>query len=193
MKLFLLILLSLCLAASSALAGDRHDHHHHDHVDTSGVDDEVRAVKAWLSLHHRIPTRKELEALSPNARQIVLDVAGDEETFLFHRHRALHALVHWPDDEVFTFLVGLLHDPSTEEGMRHHLLPTLGEGFGDRAVPVLEPILLNDEDPQIRISAAAALAEVDSDAAIAVLRHALETEQHSVVRYRLEQFAIQLR
>lgn len=195
MKLFFLILLSLSLAATTALASDRdgHDHHDHDTPDTSAFDDEVRSVQAWLSLHHRIPTRKELEALSSDARQIVLDMAADEEAFLFHRHRALHALVHWPDEGVFNFLVGLLHDPATEEGMLHHLLPTLGEAFGDRAIPVLEPILMNDDDAQMRISAAAALAEIDSDAAIAVLRRALETEQNSVVLYRLERFATRLR
>jgi hypothetical protein len=193
MKLFLLLLITLSLLASMAVADEPRDPAK-DADPSAAIDfDEVEAITAWLSHYHRLPTAAELERVSPRAREIVFEIALDEDAFLFHRHRAIHALSHWPDHEVFDFLSGLLTDDATDEGLKHHLVMTLARGFGDRAVPLIEPFLLTHEDPQLRISAAAALAKIDGDASHQILLRALEQEENSIVRSRIEHYATRIR
>lgn len=154
--------------------------------------DDYEAILAWLSHYHEVPGRAQLEAVSPRARQILFDIAQDEDAFLMHRHRALYALGTWADQEVYAYLTNLLVNESTEDGLRHHLLPILAQNFGEKALDALAPFLQHD-DPQIRISAAGAIAHIPGDAPKATLRSAMKDETHPMVQGQLERFTTEIR
>lgn len=199
MKIFiLLVLLSICLApnawAHSPTAGQNDPGDLRPQAsDELSPEEARRSIKAWLSHHHQVPSRAELERITPEARSIVFDIARDEDVFLFHRHRALVALGHWPDQEVKSYLQTLLNNETTEDGLRHHLIPILATSFGEAALEDLRPFLIEAADPQIRISAAAAIAEIPGDQALQLLKQALEVERHPLVRSRLENYAKHLK
>lgn len=151
--------------------------------------DDRQAIEAHLSHYHRLPDRQTLEEVSDEARAIVFEIARDEDAFMMHRQRAMKALTNWADDEVYEYLVGLLEDESTEDGLRHHLLPTLADGFGDRALDDIAPYMTDASDPQIRISAAGAIAHnIDGQRATRMLEDALEDEDNSIVQQRLRDY-----
>lgn len=178
---------STSATATSATSADVAD------VDASDSHAEREAIVAILSHYHEVPNRQQLEAGSDDARTIVFDLARDEDAFVFHRQRALRALSHWPDDEVYDYLLSLLHDENTEDGLRHHLLPVLAEGFGEKAIEDLKRYLFNAEDPHIRISAAGAIATIPGDDAHELLLQALQRETNPIVQRRLETYATRLR
>lgn len=199
MKFWITLIVLTVLLAPKAFAGDDtfvdEDRERLAIQSTEDADkpDDRKVITVLLSHHHEMPTREALEAGTPDAREIVFEIAGDEEAFLFHRHRALRALTLWPDTEVYEYLHGLLVDDETEDGLRHHLLPILADGFGAQALDDLEPYLTNSEDPQIRISAAGAIVQIPGERALQTLLTALENEKHPLVQRRLENFAGRLR
>ena len=197
MKIWIILILLALLAAPNAFAGETEVRNHNDRTlrdsDDKGETDIREIITVVLSHHHEIPTREDLESRTDDAREIVFEIARDEEAFLFHRHRALRALTHWPDAEVYDYLHGLLVDEDTEDGMRHHLLPILANGFGERALDDLEPFLTEAADPQIRISAAGAISRVPGERAVEMLLSALKSETHPLVQTRLETYASRLR
>ena len=198
MKTFLLLIFFALVVAPSAFAQETHGGHSHSDLpsghghDSSDLDEQRRAVKLWISHHHEIPDRAQLEDVSPHARQFVFEIARDEEAFLFHRHRALRALANWPDQEVHDFLRELLINPDTEDGLRHHLIPILAHGFGEDSLESLRPFLFDAEDPQIRITTAVAIGHIPGQRALDVLIEALEVEEHPLVRNRIEDYATRI-
>ena len=195
MKLWIALIILALLVAPKALADDApsppdHKPGHQAHPGSAEAQPtpERQAIAALLSHHHEVPDRETLEDAVDDPRQVVFEIARDDDSFVFHRQRALNALTHWPDDEVYDYLVGLLDDDSTEDGLRHHLLPILVDGFGDDALEALAPYLVDADDPQIRISAAAAISELSSDDARQLLEDALEVEEHPVVTSRLRTY-----
>lgn len=192
MKLWIALIILALLVAPKALADDapstpEHDAEQQTHPDSAEGQPtpERQAIAALLSHHHDVPDRAALEDAADDPRQVVFEIARDDDSFVFHRQRALNALTHWPDEEVYDYLVGLLDDDSTEDGLRHHLLPIVADGFGDDALDAIEPYLVDADDPQIRMSAAAAIAEISSDDSRQLLQDALEVEEHPVVSSRL--------
>lgn len=151
--------------------------------------DDRRAIEAHLSHYHELPDRQTLEEASDQAREIVFEIARDDDAFLMHRQRAMKVLTHWADQEVYDYLIGLLDDQSTEDGLRHHLLPVLADGFGQEALEDIKPYLTDASDPQIRISAAGAIAHnIPGDRAADILADALEDEDASLVREQLRDY-----
>ena len=197
MKLWIVLIVIALLVAPKAFAGDEPaaDIDERDQAVTQSDEraDEREAIEVHLAHHHQLPDRETLEKASDNARAIVFEIARDDDAFLLHRQRALKALALWPDDEVYEYLSELLEDEATENGLRHHLLPVLANGFGEEALDDLSPYLLENSDPQIRISAAGAIAEISGDNAGELLDEALETEEHPLVESRIEGFIDQRR
>lgn len=195
MKFWIALLIITFLFAPKAFASDGPDASATGDEQVTGEPvqqaDEREMIIALLSHHHELPDRRMFERASDDARTIVFDIARDEEAFLFHRQRAFRALTYWADDEIYDYLVGLLHDDDTEDGLRHHLLPTIVNGFGADALEDIRPYLFDADDPQIRISAAGAIATLDDERALRMLTEALEVEQNPVVERRLEQYATQ--
>ena len=195
MKFWIALIAILLLLAPKAFAGDDpasdttspSDDEVTTYQGTGDHDPEIRqAIIAHLSHHHEVPDRKTLERVSDDARTIVFEIAGDDDAFSFHRQRAFRALAHWADDEIYELIVERLEDDDLDDGLRHHLLPVLADGFGEDALDDLEPFLFEADDPQIRMSAAHAIGDIDGDPARQLLRDALETEDNSVVERRLE-------
>lgn len=205
MKLWLICIVIALLLAPHAFAGEEEQPADSDahsattsakasaDVDAEDEYDEREAIIAILSHYHEVPNRRQLEAGSDEARTIVFDIAQDEDAFIFHRQRAIRALAHWPDDEVYDYLIGLLNDEETEDGLRHHLLPVLAEGFGERSLEELKQFLFEAEDPHIRISAGGAIATIPGDEAHEMLLKALQRESSPIVQRRLETYATRLR
>lgn len=195
MKIWLLLVVLTLILSPSAMAQEQETHKRPDRPSAQVPEIEPRekeAILAWLSHYHEVPGRAQLEEVSPLARQILFEIAQDEEAFLMHRHRALYALGAWADQEVYDYLQGLLIDENTEDGLRHHLLPILANNFKEAALKDLTPFLSHD-DPQIRISAAGAIAQIPGDAPRATLLKAMENEQHTMVRAQLERYTTQIR
>ncbi|MFU8806135.1 MAG: HEAT repeat domain-containing protein [Bradymonadaceae bacterium] len=142
-------------------------------------------ITLLLSDYHGVPTRASLLAVSPTARDILLDMARDEDLFSLYRHRALAALGHWPDAQVQSLMFGLLKSDETSEVLQHHLLGIVANAFGKDAVEVIAPYLAH-EDVQLRLSAVGALSRIPHGDAEKVLQHAVSEEKNAVVRERLE-------
>lgn len=201
MKFWIVLIAISLLVAPKALADDSpqpdaadgEPEAAHSSADHDG--DNSRAdIEALLSHYHELPDRETLEESDDDARSIVFEIARDDEAFLMHRQRAMSALAHWPDDEVYEFLVEQLDDDQTEDGLRHHLLPVVANGFGEDALEDIEPYLLEDSDPQIRISAAGAIAHnIEGERGIEMLEEALEQEDNPIVERRLEDYLDDLR
>jgi len=199
MKLFLIALTLLSLLATSVGAQTTAPSPNASTPDvadgaTKDADANIEeAVRMLLSQHHNVPDLKQLLALTPRAQEIVERIARDEDAFAFHRERALIAMGYWPDDATYAYLLGLLQDPQTDESLLHTLLPLLTNSFGERAIGDLTPVLLDHENVQIRLSAAAAIGSLNSDAGYKVLDVAIEQEPNAIARQRIEDFAGRLR
>ncbi len=137
-------------------------------------------VLALLSAIHELPARSDFDAAAPNARDIVLAVARDATVTGPHRTRALEALRYWPDDAAFAAYRLALETKAA----RHKTLRMLGATFGARALPVLTPYLRH-ADPQLRVTALEAVADVEGSAADALLSQALVVEAVPWVKRRL--------
>lgn len=198
MKFWITVIVLTLLALPQAMAQqvDADDRRSAIDADTASADRaerELKNIKSWLSHIHRLPTRAELEQASDRARALVYELATDEETFLFHRQRALRALAYWPDEELRTLYLELLHDESTERGLLFHILPAMADAFGEEAIDDLRPFLSDDDDPHIRISAAYAIASIPGDRGQQVLRQAQRDEHNPIVKARLDQLSMTLR
>lgn len=195
MKLWIIALIVALLLAPNAFAGDDQRPASGDDAREAAPDelDTREGIIAVLSLFHEVPTREQLERVTEDARAHVFEIARDEEAFLFHRQRAIRALVHWPDQEVFDYLVELIDDEEDLEGLTHHILPVLADGFGEKALDELEPFLFEAEDPHVRISAAGAISNIPGERGVKMLQEALHAEQNPVVQSRLERFTAQVR
>ena len=143
---------------------------------SSSAADARASVQALLGAIHELPSRKVFErAGGDETRALLTEFALDAELFPAYRHRALEALGYWPDDATWQLYVGLLTASETPDTTRHNLLRQLTRAFGERAVPKVEPYL-DHLDPQLRMTATAALAEVPGAAVDARL---LEAEKRA--------------
>lgn len=195
MKIWLILAIITLLLSPSAMAQQEETHRRPEMPSTELPGQEAgerEAVLAWLSHYHQVPTREQLEKASPQARQLLFEIAQDESAFLMHRHRALYALGAWADQEVYDYLQGLLADEDTEDGLRHHLLPIMAQSFGQEALQDLVPFLTHD-DPQIRISAAGAIAHIPGEAPKEALLKAMDAEKHPMVQTQLERYTTEIR
>ncbi len=192
--LFVLALLAMPQAMAGEVGGD--DPRSSVDVDRSAADQadrDLKNIKAWLSHFHKVPSRAELEQVSDDARDIVFKLAADEESFLFHRQRAIRALAHWADDEVRALFNEMLADEAIEEGLLFHIIPALANGFGEDAIDDLVPYLRDHDNPHIRISAARAIASIPGEEGQPVLAEALHDEEHPIVKKQLEDLSMILR
>ncbi len=160
--------------------------------------EERQSVQVLLANHHELPERSLLDEAADDARQIVTDIATDEEVFRLYRQRALMALGYWADEESYQIILEHLEDDQTPNSTRHLLMPVLGEHFAhgefeERTVDTLESYLFEADDPHLRISAAKALNHIDSDTSVQLLRRALEVEEVDFVRERIAGYARTLR
>lgn len=198
MKLWIILIVIALLVAPQAFAhpGDAPDDATSSDTATSPVGEDVderEAIVAWLAHYHKIPDRRQFEEISDDARDIIFELAQDNEALAFYRRRAMKALTNWPTQQTYDYLVDVLHDEDTDDGLRHHLLVILADGFGDKALDELEPFLFDADDPQLRISAGNAISQISGDRAYEMIVDALHAEEHPVVQARLEQFAPRVR
>ncbi len=195
MKLWIILLVIAMLVAPKAFADPGAELSPDDATATSSDAemDERENIIVWLGHYHKIPDRRQFESISDDARDIIFEIAQDEEAPAFYQRRAMKALSNWADEEVYEYLVGVLDEKSTDDGLRHHLLLVLADGFGEEALDHLRPYLFEASDPHLRISAANAIAQIPGDRAYEMLVDALHQEEHPVVESRLKQFAPRLR
>ena len=195
MKLWLILIAIAMLVAPTAFAHTGADSSA-PNIATASADgevDEVEAIAALLAHYHKIPDRRHLESVSDDARQIIFDISRDDEAGPFFQRRAMKALVNWPDAETFEYLTDVLNDETTDDGLRHHLLLVLANGYGEEALDTIKPYLFEASDPHLRISAGNAVSQIPGDRAYEMLTQALRAEQNPIVQSRLEQFAPRLR
>ena len=98
---------------------------------------ETRVIEA-LSVIQRPAIRAELEALTPDARQLLLTLVDAPATPPLARQRALSVLGEWPgDDAIGALFEAHLRDPEAPIARRVRMLRLLAESHPERAVPAL--------------------------------------------------------
>jgi HEAT repeat protein len=154
---------------------------------------QVRKVELLLSGYHAIPSKAELDAVSPKAELIVNALVSAQDTSPFIMPRAISSLVaHWPNARTLTTLRSKLNHPKLADATRHQLLLAL-PALGAQVIPDLLPYLSHADD-QLRMSAAHALGQLnDHDLALKALHDALDAERDPVVREAIERAARAIR
>ena len=141
-----------------------------------------------LSGYEYFPTAGDLLALASTPEVYLLSLAYDPgtSTLAIHRHRAVGALAYFPSELTRSHLLYMLHSPATPEMTRHHVLNALARGFGDQALPAIEPFLASN-DLQLQLTAVAAIGSIESEAAGFALENALPRQSHELVRERIQE------
>jgi len=128
-------------------------------------------------------TAEDYRALGEGVDTILVAVAQDASQPKTQRGRAVQALGYFPSEAsqaaLTEFLAG---DDST---LKRKAVFALCIGWDAAALPLVEPALA-DEDVQVRISTAKALAMVGGDAADALLTARLEVETEAAVKKAIE-------
>ncbi|MCA9562622.1 MAG: HEAT repeat domain-containing protein [Myxococcales bacterium] len=158
---------------------------------------ELEQTLTLLSAYHEVPSRDELEAVSPNARQILESIATDTSVFRHHRTRAMAALANWSDARVLAMYESwldsaLASDIPAEFESSHSAAILLAETFPSEAVQPLSEMLENS-DLQVRLTAIHVLGLIGSEDALNVLQDALINETNTVAIERMQANLAQLR
>lgn len=138
-----------------------------------------------LSSRHQLPARDRFEAAAPEPAKLLRAIAVDPSVPDLQRYAAYEALGWWPDDATFALYVEAVA-PAQKAGQRHRVMRYLALAFGERALAPLTATLTGDGDPQIRLTAATAIADIPGDAARAALTAASKSDEAAVVRQGIE-------
>ena len=141
-----------------------------------------RQVKDLLGQMDSPATAEDYRALGEGVDAVLVQVALDESQPRTQRGRAVQALGYFPTESTQETLTTLLGgDDST---LKRKAVFALCIGWDAAALPLVEPAL-SDEDVQVRISTAKALAMIEGDAADALLTARLEVETEPAVQKAL--------
>ena len=148
--------------------------------------DELRGpIMDLLNAYEGAPTTEQLAALGDGVTGELMAIAADGEVASSRRGRALSALGGFPSDDTLSFLSGQLADGDASSILRRKAAYALAAGWGDASVEPLAAAL-SDDDVQLRIAAAGALAGVSGDAAKGALSARLEAEDSEAAREAIE-------
>lgn len=145
--------------------------------------DEVKSVRVLLSAIHELPQRAEFEAVARDPQAIVLQVAQGDGPIA---DAALEASFMWPNDKTFVAAVSEL--TSGQSRRTNKLLMLLARHYGEQATPAVIPFL-DHAQSRVRVTAAAALAEIRSEPAFAAIDRAVASEKDDATRKQLERYA----
>lgn len=151
------------------------------------ADAERARVLTLLQARHELPPKAVFEKAAADPRAHVLAIAADEKAFPPHRHAAMAALRYWPDAAAQRLFRAALTSPRSGEMLRHKVIAFYAAAFGAEALPDLAP-LLDDPDPQIRMTAVEAVGGIAGAASEKALRGRLAVEESEPVRERLERW-----
>lgn len=183
MKIFLTILFLSFSAPVFAQAID---------IDVKPIDQfevkDVERLSVLLADIHKLPAKSLLEQTA-SASEIVFSLANTGDDLV--RDRAVVAsLRYWPSADAYLLAARLIANDSTRFATRVKTMLAFAEAFGDRAVPVVEVYLTND-DPQLQITAVQALAF--SDKGFEKLTTLAKTTKDPAVLNAIKKYGKQLR
>jgi HEAT repeat protein len=141
----------------------------------------ARQVQDLLAAYEEAPGAQELQALGPEAADVLRGLAQDAHQPVSTRARAVHALGWFPDATDHDLLLGWAQDGSTEKILRRKAVFALVNGWGEAAIPEVAP-LLADDDVQLRLAVVRALSGLPADKVRDVLQNRLAVEQSRTVR-----------
>jgi len=136
-------------------------------------------VLAALGGVEDVPTAADLQGLGDNVPAELLEIAQDSSLSHTTRARAVIALGWFPNEPSRSWLVGTLG--GGDGILARKAAFALATGWGDEAVPLLQPALAAD-DVQLRLAAVRALGRVDSVRARASLDQRLAVETNATVQ-----------
>lgn len=145
---------------------------------------DLFSVWQTLMSFDSMPSAQTLREAAKDPVAPLLFLSGREDITPSIRSRAFEALSLVPDPRVETAYKRVLVDRQ-EEKLRHASINGYARAFPDKALSTLGPLLTSDPDPQIRLTAAAALCAFGGDeGAAAVTAHA-RTEKEDWVREKM--------
>ncbi len=144
---------------------------------------ERGAVMDLLNLHDAVATQADLKALGEGVDVALMAIADDAEVPSSRRGRAITALRFFPSEAVRSFLEAKLA-PETKAILRRKAVYALAGGWNTAALPTLNEALA-DDDVQVRIAAANALAQLDAAAVTEALKARLAVETVESVKLAL--------
>lgn len=161
-------LLVLALATSlPALAGDLRE-----------------PVLAALSGIEDVPSADDLRAIGDGVDAELLELAQDQSLSHTKRARAVHALGWFPTDSNQAWLKSTL--AADDALLARKAAYALANGWGDAAVPLLQPALAST-DVQLRLATVRALGNVGTAPARAALDARLQVEANAEVKDTIRQ------
>lgn len=141
-----------------------------------------RQLTLLLSGHHGPAPKAALEAVSPDAPRLVLELARSEATPILVRRQAFEALAHWPSDAARALWRGAAANEAAPLLDRQRGLLLLARTFGDAETPAIVPFLEHRAWP-LRHTAATALATIGSPRARAALERLPEAKDPELWRH----------
>lgn len=175
---------ALLAASGNAVAQD------FDPTPTPVVQEQAQ-VRFLLTNVHEVPSMQQLQDAARDPRPVLLKIARDKSAG-FLRDRALMALGHFADGEVWALYASIVNATSARESTRHKVLLRSTEVFGDSALDLVVPFLSHG-DLQYRLTAVAAIKLLDSDAAREAIEARIDGESSEIVRDAMEEALITVR
>jgi len=172
-SLALLLLACVALVATPTVAQD------HVPVGTP-VPVQTKQVRLLLSHVHEVPSRQALEGAATNPKEILREIANDRAAG-FMRDRALMALGHFADGQVWSLYASILNDDDAREATRHKVMLRAAEVFSEASLELIVPFL-SHHDPQLRLTAVAALDSLEGDQARQAIAARVDAEESEIVR-----------
>ncbi len=167
----ILTILGLFIVTSTATAQD------FDPTDKPVIVQQEQ-VQFLLTSIHEVPSRTALNEVASDPKAILMELVETRQGFI--RDRALLALGHYADGQVWSLYASLLNDSASPEAMRHKLMMRTAEVFGESALDMVVPYLSHG-DVQMRLTAVAALQSMNSVAARSELAERLDAEASPIV------------
>lgn len=149
---------------------------------------ELDKIRLLLSGYEYFPTRADLEAVSPNAQQVLIHIAQDKDALPTLRLRAIDALGLFAQGEhAALYFEGTLHQQRGEEIYLRHAMSSSLKAFGQQALPWVQPYL-EHQDMQLRLTAIHSIGNLGGQEGIELLRVRHTVEQDSFVRKQMGRF-----
>ena len=145
----------------------------------------VSQVETLLSGFEYVPTKADWDRVGPQAAVVLRKIAADTGAKKVQRARAISSLMFFPQSTTQTFLTSLIGEEGQPLVLRRKALRSLANGFGDRAIPTVEPFL-SSKDAHLRKTAIKALGSIKTDKSRQLLQARLKVETSKVVKETIE-------
>ena len=145
---------------------------------------ELEKVVMLLSAHEFEASREAVAQATSQPEVALLHISQDGTRTESIRLRAFESLSLYPSEQVRAAYIKRIEGGGAAR-MRHRAVTGFAAAWPDEAPEVLGAVLQEDDDPQVRLTAAVALSSCCGEAGRSLIRTAAEAEQEEWMRDKL--------